>query len=96
MLSTDLTLKQNGIRSVAVIRFRRNARNTLLLPLCQFEMADLLGLTHETVSRQMALLRDQGVIRCQGQRKVEIRNLMRLAELSGEEADQTETPHALQ
>ena len=77
-------------------RCLRNAQNTLFLPLCQFEMADLLGLTHETVSRQMALLRDQGVIHCQGQRRVEIRDLARLAELSGNDPDQTESPYALQ
>ena len=77
-------------------RSRGNTRNTVMLPLCQFEMADLLGLTHETVSRQMAKLRSQGVIECQGQRKVVIRDLMALVDLSGGDSDDAGATHAIQ
>jgi CRP/FNR family transcriptional regulator, anaerobic regulatory protein len=44
------------------------------LPLTRSEMAGLLGLTIETVSRQLSRLEKQGVIRRQGARGIEIRD----------------------
>lgn len=44
------------------------------LPLTRGEMAGLLGLTIETVSRQLSRLERQGLIKRQGARGIEIRN----------------------
>lgn len=46
----------------------------LQLPLSRTEMADILGLTVETVSRQMTKLRSKGVIELQGARSIHILN----------------------
>lgn len=51
------------------------------LPLTRGEMAGLLGLTIETVSRQLSRLEKQGVIKRQGARGVEIRDAPALQRL---------------
>ncbi len=54
------------------------------LPLSRGEMADLLGLTIETVSRQMTRLKNAGVIGLPGGRRVEIHDPDALAEAAEE------------
>ena len=66
------------------------------LPLCQFELADLLGLTHETISRQLANLRDQGVIECHGPRQIEILDIDSLVDVSGGDSDEREISYVMQ
>jgi CRP/FNR family transcriptional regulator len=53
------------------------------LPLTRADIADFLGLTIETVSRQLTKLRQMGVIHIENIRKVEIPNLDRLRALGG-------------
>jgi CRP/FNR family transcriptional regulator len=53
------------------------------LPLSRADIADYLGLTIETVSRQFTKLRTSGVIRVVNGRHVEVPDLSRLRELSG-------------
>ena len=50
------------------------------LPLTRSDIADFLGLTIETVSRQMTKLRKDGVILIRNNRKVEVPDLARLAD----------------
>jgi CRP/FNR family transcriptional regulator len=50
------------------------------LPLTRSDIADFLGLTIETVSRQMTKLRNEEVILIRNNRHVEVPNLARLAE----------------
>ncbi len=57
------------------------------LPLTREEMADYLGLTLETVSRQMSALKKDGVITLEGNRLVRIPDLDRLLEEAGDDAD---------
>ena len=57
------------------------------LPLTREEMADYLGLTLETVSRQVSALKRDGVIELQGKRHVIIPNLDRLMEEAGDDSD---------
>lgn len=57
------------------------------LPLTREEMADYLGLTLETVSRQMSALRKSGVIRLEGKRHVVIPDLERLMAETGDDRD---------
>ncbi|MCM0032206.1 Crp/Fnr family transcriptional regulator [Sandarakinorhabdus limnophila] len=57
---------------------------TIELPLSRGEMADLLGLTIETVSRQMTRLKNAGVIGLPGGRRVEIHDPDALAEAAEE------------
>ena len=57
------------------------------LPLTREEMADYLGLTLETVSRQISALKKDGVITLEGNRHVTIPNLDRLLEEAGDDSD---------
>lgn len=70
--------------------------NLFGLPLCQFELADLLGLTHETISRQLANLRDLGVIECHGPRQIEILDIDSLVDMSGGDIDERDMSYAMQ
>ncbi len=57
------------------------------LPLTREAMADYLGLTLETVSRQMSALKKDGVIALEGKRKVTVPDFDRLLEETGDDAD---------
>lgn len=57
------------------------------LPLTREEMADYLGLTLETVSRQISALKRDGVIRLDGKRSITIPDFDRLLEEAGDDAD---------
>jgi CRP/FNR family transcriptional regulator len=57
------------------------------LPLTRDAMASYLGLTIETVSRQMSALRKEGVIRTSGQRHVECDDLAALLTEAGDDDD---------
>jgi len=57
------------------------------LPLTREAMADYLGLTLETVSRQMSALKKDGVIQLEGKRHVTIPDMGRLMEEAGDDAD---------
>jgi CRP/FNR family transcriptional regulator len=57
------------------------------LPLTREEMADYLGLTLETVSRQMSALKRDGVIRLEGKRLVTIPDFDLLLEEAGDDSD---------
>jgi CRP/FNR family transcriptional regulator len=52
------------------------------LPLTRGEMAELLGLTIETVSRQLSALETKGLLRRSGARGIELAHPQRLAELA--------------
>ena len=57
------------------------------LPLTREEMADYLGLTLETVSRQMSALKRDGVIELEGKRQILVPDMDRLSEETGDDAD---------
>ncbi|KUF12613.1 transcriptional regulator FnrL [Pseudoponticoccus marisrubri] len=57
------------------------------LPLTREAMADYLGLTLETVSRQMSALKKDGVIQLEGKRHVTIPDMARLMDEAGDDAD---------
>lgn len=57
------------------------------LPLTREAMSEYLGLTLETVSRQLSALRKDGVIEFQGKRHVIIPDFDRLVEEAGDDAD---------
>ena len=57
------------------------------LPLTREEMADYLGLTLETVSRQISALRKDGVISLDGKRHVTVPNFGVLLEVAGDDSD---------
>jgi CRP/FNR family transcriptional regulator len=56
---------------------------TFDLPLSRADIADFLGLTIETVSRQLTKLRSEGVITIENNRHVTVPNLDRLAHIAG-------------
>lgn len=53
------------------------------LPLTRADIADFLGLTIETVSRQLTMLRKDGVIAIEGNRHVTVTDMERLARRAG-------------
>ena len=55
------------------------------LPISRADIADFLGLTIETVSRQIHTLKDSGVLVFQGQRNVTVPDMTRLRQLSERE-----------
>jgi len=57
------------------------------LPLTREAMADYLGLTLETVSRQMSALKKDGVIVLEGKRNVTVPDMSRLMEEAGDDSD---------
>ena len=57
------------------------------LPLTREAMADYLGLTLETVSRQVSALRRDNVIALEGKRRVTIADFNRLLEEAGDDSD---------
>ncbi len=57
------------------------------LPLTREAMADYLGLTLETVSRQISALRKSGVISLEGKRHVIVPDMSRLIEEAGDDSD---------
>ena len=57
------------------------------LPLTREAMADYLGLTLETVSRQISALKREGIIRIEGNRRVTIPDFSRLAAETGDDSD---------
>ena len=57
------------------------------LPLTREEMADYLGLTLETVSRQISALKREGVIELEGKRQVIVQDIDRLLEETGDDSD---------
>lgn len=55
----------------------------IMLPLSRGEMADFLGLTTETVSRQMTALRKKGIIELERSQVVKVRDLEALSDACG-------------
>ncbi|MFD1913332.1 transcriptional regulator FnrL [Halodurantibacterium flavum] len=75
-------------RRDAALGLRGKTRNlTLDLPLTREAMADYLGLTLETVSRQISALRKDGIIVLDGKRHVTIPDFDRLLEEAGDDSD---------
>jgi CRP/FNR family transcriptional regulator len=73
----DATLNMNGTRGPLVFD----------LPLTREAMADYLGLTLETVSRQVSALKKDGVIELEGKRRVTVPDFNRLLEEAGDDSD---------
>lgn len=60
---------------------------TFNLPLTREAMADYLGLTLETVSRQISALKRDGIIQLEGKRRVHVPDLDLLLEEAGDDSD---------
>ncbi|GGL56162.1 transcriptional regulator FnrL [Wenxinia marina] len=60
---------------------------TVTLPLTREAMADYLGLTLETVSRQISALKRDGVIRLEGQRRIVVPDIHALIAEAGDDVD---------
>ncbi|MGB7261238.1 MAG: Crp/Fnr family transcriptional regulator [Albidovulum sp.] len=59
----------------------------LTLPLTRAEMANYLGLTLETVSRQLSALKRDGVLRFNDRRRFEVNDFSALHDATGDDAD---------
>lgn len=74
-------------RDASLSLTRPSGRIVFDLPLTREEMADYLGLTLETVSRQMSALRKDGVISLDGKRHVTVNDFDVLLEEAGDDND---------
>lgn len=96
MLLLGRKTAREKIATLLAIIVRRDASLQLMgkggalefdLPLTREAMADYLGLTLETVSRQISALRKAGVIELKGKRHITIPDFDRLLEETGDDAD---------
>ncbi len=96
MLVLGRKTAREKIASLLSILGRRNAelkpgasqqRMVFDLPLTREAMADYLGLTLETVSRQISALKRDGVIELEGKRHVTVPDYDRLLDEAGDDAD---------
>ena len=96
MLLLGRKTAREKIASLLAIIARRDAHLKLAemsgqvrfeLPLSREAMADYLGLTLETVSRQMSALKREGLIRLEGKRVVTIPDFARLMNETGDDTD---------
>ncbi|WP_010138424.1 transcriptional regulator FnrL [Oceanicola sp. S124] len=76
-----------GRRDASIQSAPMSGRIVFDLPLTREAMADYLGLTLETVSRQVSALKRDGVIELQGKRHVTVPDFSRLLEEAGDDAD---------
>ncbi|MBL3673005.1 helix-turn-helix domain-containing protein, partial [Paracoccus sp. KCTC 42845] len=74
-------------REAALLKRNPGGRMRIELPLTREAMADYLGLTLETVSRQISALKRDGVIELEGKRTIVLPDFGRLVEESGDDAD---------
>lgn len=76
------------VRRDAALHVRKpQGKVTFDLPLTREATADYLGLTLETVSRQISALKRDGVIELQGNRRITVPNVDRLLEEAGDDSD---------
>ena len=96
MLLLGRKTAREKIASLLVILARRDAelraqgagtRASFDLPLTREAMADYLGLTLETVSRQISALKRDGVILLAGTRRVDVPDMRRLIDEAGDDSD---------
>ncbi|SDI74543.1 transcriptional regulator FnrL [Lutimaribacter saemankumensis] len=96
MLVLGRKTAREKIASLLSIIARRDAtlnlqtqQNSLVfdLPLTREAMADYLGLTLETVSRQISALKRDGVIELEGKRHVTVPDFSRLLDEAGDDSD---------
>ena len=66
-------------------RSQRDPGNQLQLPMCRLDIADHLGVTHETVSRALGELRQQGVLALPNPQLIVLLRPAALLALAGEE-----------
>ena len=76
-----------GRRDAALHLDGRSGPLVFDLPLTREAMADSLGLTLETVSRQISALKKDGVIALEGKRRVTVPDMNRLLEEAGDDSD---------
>ncbi|NNL73145.1 MAG: helix-turn-helix domain-containing protein, partial [Silicimonas sp.] len=87
------TAREKIASLLAIIARRASLEGTLLpglavsfdLPLTREAMSDYLGLTLETVSRQISALKRDGLIRLEGNRHVIVPDMRRLLDETGDD-----------
>ena len=87
------TAREKIASLLSIIARRASAENQIVLdqpvtfdlPLTREAMSDYLGLTLETVSRQISALKKDGIIRLEGNRHVIVPDMMRLIDETGDD-----------
>ena len=74
-------------REAAVGLVPHSSNVVVELPLTREAMADYLGLTLETVSRQISALKKDGIIQLEGKRRITIPDLESLIQETGDDYD---------
>ena len=87
------TAREKIASLLAIIARRASVKSVLVteeavafdLPLTREAMSDYLGLTLETVSRQISALKKEGVIKLEGNRHVIVPDMVRLLDETGDD-----------
>lgn len=75
-------------RREASVGFSKGGASVMIdLPLTRESMADYLGLTLETVSRQISALKREGIIELEGKRRIKVPDMAALMEETGDDVD---------
>lgn len=76
LVQSRITAREKVAAYLAAItrRMKRSRKNTIVLPVTRYDIADHLGIAVETVSRTMTVLRRRGSIALRTPRDIEIRD----------------------
>ena len=76
LVQSRITAREKVTAYLAAItrRMKRSRKNTIVLPVSRYDIADHLGIAVETVSRTMTVLRRRGSIAFESPRHIEIRD----------------------
>ena len=76
LVQSRITAREKVAAYLAAItrRIKRSRKNTIVLPVTRYDIADHLGIAVETVSRTMTVLRRRGSIALRTPRDIEIRD----------------------
>lgn len=75
----EMVVRRSTVPNLAVTEYS--------LPLTREEIANFLGLTMETISRQLSAMKKDGIVEFEGRRSFVIKDLAALHEASGDDAD---------
>ncbi len=78
----EISLSSVTKRVVGALLELSEGKQEILLPMTKGDLASQLGMTQETLSRKLAALQEEGLIRLSGQRKIMIRDKSGLEEIS--------------
>lgn len=81
----DISLSSVTKRIAGALLELSEGKQEILLPMTKGDLASQLGMTQETLSRKLAALQEEGLIRLKGHRTIIIKDSSELEEISQED-----------